>query len=158
MKVLVTLCILGFYLCLCSYGQTTQTGSAKASGNCAVSHSGNYDTITIQNCGIGEEQGKKIIDLLNAVFAKQNHDDQNAKLDELLVIAKRIANPYGSVVTYYPNGTRRTVTQSTGSIVVDDGATADCKLLEEKEKTHDWQGLIDVAQNAITKYPGWFTP
>jgi hypothetical protein len=62
------------------------TGKATASGACAVSHSGNYDTITIKNCGIGEEQGKKVIKVLDALLKGQ--DSTDAKLDEILQILK----------------------------------------------------------------------
>jgi hypothetical protein len=82
MKVLVAGCILGIGLSAC--GQSTQAGPATASGGCAVSHSGNYDTITIQNCGIGEEQGKKIIKVLNALV--QGQESTDFKLDEILQI------------------------------------------------------------------------
>jgi len=156
MKVLIAACLLG--IIPFAYSQPTHTGSATATGECAISHSGNNDTIIIQNCGIGEEQGKTIIAILKAVLSNQNHDAQNAKLDELLTIAKQAINRYGSVTTYQPNGIRRTVTESNGTIFMDSDATTDYESLSEKEKSHDWQGLLDVAQKSIAKYPGWFTP
>ncbi len=156
MKALVVVCLLG--VGLIANSQSTQTGPATATGECAVSHSGNYDRITIQNCGIGKEQGEKIIQLLQALAANKDRDDQNAKLDELLEITKRIANPYGSVTTYQPEGTRRTVTQSSGMTNVDSAALPDFQLLSGKEKSGDWQGLLDLAQKSIEQYPGWFTP
>ena len=48
-----------------------------------MSHSGNYDTITIHNCGIGEKQGGKIVELLNRVLANQE------KLDDLIKVASQ---------------------------------------------------------------------
>ncbi len=81
MRVLVAIFLFGFGLSAC--GQSTKTGAASASGDCAVSHSGNYDTITIKNCGIGARQGDKIVDLLNKVLAHQE------RLDELLKIASQ---------------------------------------------------------------------
>jgi hypothetical protein len=68
-------------------------GKATAKGTCAVSHVGNYDTITIQNCGIGEEQGKKIEDLLNRILKNQDLADANAKLDQLLAIVANLGPP-----------------------------------------------------------------
>ncbi len=47
----------------------TTTGKATATGECAVSHSGNNDVITIENCGIGKEQADKIVEMLKAVLA-----------------------------------------------------------------------------------------
>ncbi|MGB8478396.1 MAG: hypothetical protein WCE63_06100 [Acidobacteriaceae bacterium] len=83
-------------LCLVSVGlsaqsRPTQSGSASASGTCAVSHSGNSDTIIIKDCGIGAEQGKKIIALLKEVMTGQNLDEINAKLDELINVASKPA-------------------------------------------------------------------
>jgi hypothetical protein len=156
MRILVTVCLLG--IGSSTYGQTPQTGPATAIGECAVSHSGNYDRINIKNCGIGEEQGKKIIDLLKAVLANQNHDQENAKLDELLVIAKRFVNKYGTATTYDPNGSRREVTQSTGTVTMNDSATKDYKTMLLTEKSANWRKQIEFAHNAIEAYPDWFTP
>jgi hypothetical protein len=71
------------------------TGKATASGECSVAPSGDGDTIIIKNCGIGAEQGDKIIALLKAVLAGQNLNDINTKLDELL----RLASPTPIKVT-----------------------------------------------------------
>lgn len=67
--------------------QAAQIGPSSASGGCAVSHSGNYDIITIKNCGIGEEQGKKVIKVLDAIV--QGQESTEAKLDEILEILLR---------------------------------------------------------------------
>jgi hypothetical protein len=72
---------------------TATNGSAKSSGECSVAHSGNYDTITIQNCGMGEEQGKKIEELLNKVLTNHDMADANAKLDQLLAIVSSLGPP-----------------------------------------------------------------
>jgi hypothetical protein len=85
MKILITACLLT--VGLFARGQSIQTGPARASGDCAIAHSGNYDKITIQNCGIGEEQGKKIIKVLDAIVHGQESTD--AKLDEILEILLR---------------------------------------------------------------------
>ena len=82
MKVLLAAYLLGFGLF--AYSQPSQTGPSTATGECAVSHSGNYDTITIQNCGIGEIQGEKIIELLKGLVANQDTATMNVKLDEIL--------------------------------------------------------------------------
>lgn len=71
------------------FGQAAQTGPSKASGVCAISHSGNNDTITISNCGIGAEQGSKIISLLKEILAKGDIASINAKLDELIKVARQ---------------------------------------------------------------------
>lgn len=53
-------------------GQSTTTGPARTSGTCSVAHSGNNDTIIIKNCGIGKEQGDKIVGMLNKILAGQD--------------------------------------------------------------------------------------
>jgi len=69
MKVFATLC---WVITMASSAVLAQkTGPANSSGECAISHSGNYDTITIKNCGIGETQGQEIISLLNRIVANQ---------------------------------------------------------------------------------------
>ena len=94
MKAIIVILLLAGFQGLPAQGQTTTNGKATASGACGVSsHSGNNDTISIyvKNCGIGKEQGAKIIELLNKVLA--NNKDlaaMNAKLDELLVVASKL--------------------------------------------------------------------
>lgn len=67
--------------------QSTTNGKARATGACSVAHSGNGDTYIIKNCGIGEAQGKKIIDLLQEVLKGNDPTSTNDKLDELIKIA-----------------------------------------------------------------------
>ncbi|MGF7178743.1 hypothetical protein [Tunturiibacter psychrotolerans] len=87
---IVILLIVAFYG-LPTQSQTTTTGRATSSGTCGVtSHSGNNDTINvfIKNCGVGKEQGDKIIALLQEVLAGHDLDTVNSKLDQLLKIAR----------------------------------------------------------------------
>ena len=66
-----------------------QTGAATSNGTCSIANSGNnVESLTI-NCGIGKEQGQKIIDLLNHALASKDTATINAKLDELLEITKQ---------------------------------------------------------------------
>jgi hypothetical protein len=69
-----------------SLGQTT--GKASANGTCNAVNTGNSSTLRVQ-CGVGKNQAEKIIRLLNAVLAKRDALQINAKLDELLDIANR---------------------------------------------------------------------
>jgi hypothetical protein len=67
-----------------------QTGNATSNGLCSIANSGNtVENLTI-NCGIGKEQGQKIIDMLNSLLASRDTATINAKLDELLAVAQRI--------------------------------------------------------------------
>jgi hypothetical protein len=75
MKAAIAILLIVVFYGLLTQSQTPTTGKAIASGNCGVtSHSGNNDVfnISINNCGIGEEQGKKIISLLKE-FAHDNN-------------------------------------------------------------------------------------
>ena len=83
----IAVAIISAVLAFSAHGQTTTNGKATASGGCSVAHSGNDDTIIIKNCGIGAEQGQKIIDLIKEVLANQDLATINNKLDELLRLA-----------------------------------------------------------------------
>lgn len=93
MRTVVVILLLVVFHGLPALAQATTNGKATASGGCGVSaHSGNNDIINIKinNCGIGKEQGNKIIELLNKILA--NNKDlaaMNTKLDELLEVASK---------------------------------------------------------------------
>jgi len=95
--------------------QTTTNGTAKASGGaCAVAHSGNNDTITIQHCGIGEKQANQIIDLLNKIKDDRASDKFSEKLDQLIELASKpyqVQNCVGS--NCLMNGTQNNYDQRT---------------------------------------------
>jgi hypothetical protein len=75
-----TLC---FLLCAPAFCQSTRTGAAVTSGTCSPANTGNQNTFNI-TCGIGKEQGQKLLNLLNQVLAKQlNPDIVAARLDEI---------------------------------------------------------------------------
>jgi hypothetical protein len=62
--------------------QTTTTGQATANAPCSVANTGNGNNIQI-NCGVGKEQGQKIIALLNKALAKGVNAD--AVLTQILL-------------------------------------------------------------------------
>jgi hypothetical protein len=66
----------------------TNTGNASTKGPCSPATSGSNNNFVIK-CGIGQEQGKKIIDMLNAALASHDDSTINAKLDELLALATK---------------------------------------------------------------------
>jgi hypothetical protein len=136
----------------------TTTGNARATGTCAVSHSGNNDTIIITDCGIGKEEADKITAILQAVLANQEEESRDAKLDELLDFVKRAVDPYRSVLTYAPDGHTRKVTPSTGEYDYDLGGFHDFQAMDKANQAKDWQSLKALAQKALEAYPGWFTP
>src|SRR5277367_6037570 len=71
--------------------QTTPTEKAAATGTCNTAPIGDNNTYNINCNGVGVDQGKKIVELLNKVLANQDLTSVNAKLDELLVVASQPA-------------------------------------------------------------------
>jgi hypothetical protein len=71
--------------------QTTPTEKAAASGTCSTAPVGDNNIYNINCKGIGVDQGKKIVEILNSVLANQDLTTVNAKLDELLVVASQPA-------------------------------------------------------------------
>lgn len=69
--------------------QTTPTEKAAASGACSTAPVGDNRTYNIKCNGIGADQSKKIVEILNRVLANQDPATVNAKLDELLVAASQ---------------------------------------------------------------------
>jgi hypothetical protein len=67
-----------------------QPGNATTKGSCSPATTGNNNNFVIE-CGIGPEQGKKILDLLNA--ALRSNSDVDAKLDQLLALANKPEEP-----------------------------------------------------------------
>jgi hypothetical protein len=70
--------------------QTTPTEKAAVSGACNTAP-GDNNAYNINCTGVGVDQGKKIVEILNKVLANQDLTTVNAKLDELLVVASQPA-------------------------------------------------------------------
>jgi hypothetical protein len=60
-----------------------------ASGTCSTASNGDNKSYNITCNGVGVDQGKKIVEILNRVLANQDLTTVNAKLDELLVVASQ---------------------------------------------------------------------
>jgi hypothetical protein len=71
--------------------QTTPTEKAPASGTCNPAPAADNNTYNINCNGVGVDQGKKIVEILNKVLANQDMTTVNAKLDELLGVASQPA-------------------------------------------------------------------
>ena len=71
--------------------QIAPTEKAAATGTCSTAAAGDNSTYNINCNGIGADQGKKIVELLNRVLANPDLTTVNAKLDELLVVASQPA-------------------------------------------------------------------
>jgi hypothetical protein len=68
--------------------QTTPKEKAPASGTCNTAP-GDNSTYNINCSGVGVDQGKKIVEILNKVLANQDLTAVNAKLDELSAVASQ---------------------------------------------------------------------
>jgi hypothetical protein len=93
--------VLVMLVCLPCWTQTTATGNASTSQPCSVANTGNGNKIQI-NCGIGKEQGEKVLAILNKIVA--NHLDPNAvmaKLDEILKPSIQMWRPRFICATAY---------------------------------------------------------
>jgi hypothetical protein len=76
--------------------QTTPTEKAAANGTCSTAPVGDNNTYNINCTGVGVDQGKKIVEILNRALANQDLATVNAKLDELLVVASQPAQTQAS--------------------------------------------------------------
>jgi hypothetical protein len=84
------------------YGQT-QTGSAATRGSCSPANTGDRNVFNI-TCGIGKEQGDKMLGILNQILASQlDPTAVMAKLDELKKEMDKIKGQ-GLVTNNCPNG------------------------------------------------------
>ncbi len=84
--------VLIFALCGMPVSAQTTTGNAATKGTCSPATTGSNNNFVIQ-CGIGREQGKKIIEMLNAALVSRDDATINAKLDELLAAANNPLQP-----------------------------------------------------------------
>jgi hypothetical protein len=94
------------------FGQ--QTGNASSSGSCSPANTGNNNQFTI-NCGIGQAQGKKLIDILNKILTRQlDPDAVLSKLDEIKSDLDELKR----------KSTETVVGAKTGDVVVQPGGVA----------------------------------
>jgi hypothetical protein len=71
--------------------QTTPTEKAAKNDTCNTAPAGDKSAYNISCNGIGVDQGKKIIEILNKALANQDPAAVNAKLDQLLIVASQPA-------------------------------------------------------------------
>jgi len=71
-------------------GQTPAGGSAAARGRCSLAGSGSGSRVAI-NCGVGVEQGRKMVEILNKILA--NQIDPAAVMVKLDEISKAAPHP-----------------------------------------------------------------
>ena len=74
-------------LCVSAIGQSNSTGAAETKGACSPANTGDKNTFNIK-CGIGKEQGDKIIKLLNEILIE--HLDPGAVMTKLKNIESQV--------------------------------------------------------------------
>jgi hypothetical protein len=75
--------VLTLLLSLPCWTQTTTTGQATTNTPCSIANTGSDNKIQI-NCGIGKEQGDRMLAILNKILAdKLDTDVVMKKLDEI---------------------------------------------------------------------------
>jgi len=75
-----------YFLCIAVLGHAQSSGTATTKGTCSPAVSGNKNTFTIE-CGIGVEQGKQILAVLNKILDSQL--DSQAVMEKLDELAKQ---------------------------------------------------------------------
>jgi YD repeat-containing protein len=139
--------------CVAQKPSTSPPGVA-TKGDCSPAVTGNNNNFKF-TCGVGEEQGKQIIALLNRMLAKDNTSVVIEKLNELL---KR-TNPNGTITTYDCDGGKRTQTLSTGSTVADVPAPGELiQPMLNLYNAHQMTALLTECQTQIASKPEWLTP
>src|ERR1700719_873872 len=95
-----------FLFCPFAFSQQTKSGNAVSIGACSPANSGNNNIFTI-NCGIGQTQGKKMLDILNRILANQLDPDKvMTKLDDIKhdmdVLKESSSKPTVGLITAQP--------------------------------------------------------
>jgi hypothetical protein len=138
--------------------QTTTPGQANTSGPCSPATTGSNNEFKI-TCGIGKEQGQKMLVILNKILANQlDPDVVMAKLDEILHavnpnVPKTIYDCRGNWSTEgpAPNGFHQMTTNFIG---------ADPSLQEMSKLADAGQNkeLLKVCASQLESKPEWLTP
>jgi hypothetical protein len=109
--------LLIFVLALAQQQPRPTTGAATTNGPCSLANSGTVATVTFA-CGIGREQAKKMLEILNKIVANQLPADAvMGKLDEIARELQRKNTQGGGVNT----DTNITGNQNQSATIVSDG-------------------------------------
>ncbi len=134
-------------------------GQAETSGTCSPAVSGSNNTFTI-SCGIGKEQGQKMLAILNKILANRiDTDAVMTKLDEIL----HAVNPNLPTKIYFCGGGWRSQGPSANvGLMMTMNSSNDPSLqqmidLANARPTED-QELLKVCTSQIESKPEWLTP
>jgi hypothetical protein len=149
--------VLIFLLSLRCWTQAT-TGQASTDAPCSIANSGSDNKIQI-NCGIGKDQGQKMIAILNKILADRlDADVVMAKLDEIL----HAVNPNLPTKAYFCNGSWRSIGIGANSgMQMNANFAPDPSLAEMANLTNtnnQYEKLLKVCSFQIESNPDWLTP
>jgi hypothetical protein len=118
---------------------------------CSPAATGAQDTFII-NCGIGREQGQKMLVILNKILANQiDPQAVMAKLDEIL----KAVNPNAASITYDCVGIKRIA--EPGKQVVSDEAVPDSQEMNRLLNARNFPELLAKSLAEISSRPEWLT-
>jgi hypothetical protein len=141
---------------LSCWTQATTTEEAVANGPCSIANSGSGNKIQI-NCGIGKEQGQKMLAILNKILAKQlDPDVVMAKLDEIL----KAVNPNLPAKSYFCDGHWKSVGPGANAALEINMGGDDSAFQEmiRMNNSRQYADLLKTCFAEIHSAPEWLTP
>lgn len=143
------------FCCICVAQSPASTGTATAQGPCSVANTGGSNKFTI-NCGIGNEQGLKMLAILNQILTRQL--DPAVVMDKLDEIGKDVKSlKQGRSESYDFNGRKRIQTRP-GRLNLEDGEVVEFQKIQQLYSEKNWKAMIVVCEREIAKVPEWLTP
>ncbi len=132
------------------------TGTASTKGICSPAVTGSNNTFSI-TCGIGKQQGQKMIEILNRILADRlDPDAVMKKLDEIL----HAVNPNLPAKTYFCDGRWRSIGPSANS-ALDVQMGGDDTAFQEMLRLYNskqYGQAIKLCLSQIQSTPEWLTP
>jgi hypothetical protein len=139
---MIRLLTLSYLLCIPCFSQTI-TGPATTDAPCTASNTGNGNTFTI-NCGIGKEQGQKMLEILNKILTNQlSPKAVMDKLDEIEKAVQRISTPLPKrrIQGEDRAGIIALLSEKTGTV----GVSAIANDREAYQFAQDWYDVLKAA-------------
>ncbi len=130
--------------------------SATTSAPCSPIAPNNTGSITISCPGISQDQGQKLIAILNKILAKQiDPETVLTKLDEIQSDVRKLRQ--GIYSGYDFNGARRETRPGyTGAVAGNEFTVFQAMIKLQANK--NWPELLTAAEGQIKKTPDWLTP
>ena len=132
--------------------------TTQQAGDCSINDVGSSNQLTIDCRGIGKEQGRKILAILNKILAdKIDTDAVMAKLDEIL----HAVNPNLRKKTYTCRGGSTTEGPTATASFQIDGVIGQDPAVMEMAKLNDalqYRELLQLCTSQIESKPEWLTP